>query len=900
MTSKDGRSLVTREALKDKEGEIIAKGGYLVGEARFTEMIKNVTKNDFMDVGGKGANLGEMIAAGLPVPGGFILLTDSYRRFVNAAGLQEKIEELLSVVADDDLQSLESVSEKIGGLFANAEIPVDIIEAIEKAYSDINEPEVAVRSSATAEDLPGTSFAGQYTTFLNVQGIDELLKAIKDCWASLWNYRALSYRVKQGISNVGLAHGVVVQEMINAEKSGILFTANPVNGRRDQMLLNSSWGLGEAIVGGEVTPDQWILDKNEGTVLEETVNKKEVMTVRKNKGIEFVAVPEDKRKEITLNRKEVGSLLDLGNKVEEYFGSPQDIEWAYRDGKFFLVQTRPITSLYPLPEKVDGKGDLRIHTNMSLLSQGMQEPLTTLGAHFFIKSIVAPAKAFKKEVNEEKDIWWCQTVGGRVFMDYTELLRKEKWWEKMIINDYFSDQDPLSAKALLQWLAKNREEITAKKSPIVPFILKNIPAFIKLFGPMVKAMAHGSRSPLKAREKAIREWDRLAREAYEGAEKLDTVHEKLDYIEAQVTNFVSSSWVSLSLIAPSFENVVKAEKMAAPYLDSVDDFRLVEKSLPYNSTTEMGMHMMKAAKSLAARGEEPTMEQEEVRRFFEKYGHRSNVEVDIGIPRWDEEPEYVLNLIKSYIDNNSFEQGLENFYQGAELAEKAIRRISKNLENAGKKRLAVKVEKLLRNYREIFGLREESKFCMIRIYHMARRLLIDVGEELKAMGMIDDPMDVFFLEYRDLYGNEKLQDKVSANKEAYNLNMNLNAPRLLSSTGESIYAIAEEVDGALSGTPVSAGVYEGIARVLSSPDESKKIEKGDVLITRGTNPAWTPLFLNLGAIVMETGGPISHGAVVAREYGVPAVVGVGEATSLIRDGQKVRVNGETGQVELLD
>ena len=900
MEKKDDINVVVREDLNGKERGSTGKGGVIVGETRYTEKIKNVTKYDFLDVGGKGANLGEMIAAGLPVPGGFILLTDSYRRFISAASLEEKIEGLLKEVVDEDLQSMESVSEKISELFATAEIPADIIGAIDKAYKEINEPKVAVRSSATAEDLPGTSFAGQYTTFLNVQGRDELLQAIKDCWASLWNYRALSYRVKQGISNVGLAHGVVVQEMINAEKSGILFTANPVNGRRDQMLLNSSWGLGEAIVGGEVTPDQWILDKRVGIVVEEKINNKEVMTIRKDKGIEFVAVPEVKRKEITLDRKEVDCLLDLGNRVEEYFGSPQDIEWAYRDGEFFLVQTRPITSLYPLPEKIEGKGDLRIHTNMSLLSQGMQEPLTTLGAHFFIKSIVAPVKAFKKEVNDEKDIWWCQTVGGRVFMDYTELLRNEKWWEKMIINDYFSDQDPLSAKALLQWLDKNREEITAKKSPIVPFIFKNIFAFVRLFGPMAKAMAYGSISPLKAREKAIREWERLAREAYEGAEKLETVSEKLDYIDEQVNNFVNSSWASLSLIAPSFENVVKAEKMAAPYLDSTEDFRLVEKSLPYNSTTEMGIHMMKIAKSLAERGEEPTMEHEEVRRFFERYGHRSNQEVDIGIPRWDEEPGYVLNLIKSYIDNNSYEQGLENFYRGADLAEKAIRRIYMKLESAGKKRLAVKVERLLRNYREIFGLREESKFCMTRIYHMARRLLIDVGEELKARGMVDDPMDVFFLEYRDLYGNEKLQDKVKANKESYHLHMNLNAPRLLSSTGESIYAVAEEVDGALAGTPVSAGVYEGIARVLSSPNESNRIEKGDVLITRGTNPAWTPLFLNLGAIVMETGGPISHGAVVAREYGVPAVVGIGEVTSLIRDGQKVRVNGETGQVELLD
>ncbi len=888
------------EAEKDSPEDFVSRGGATVGEIRYAEMIKNVTKIDFLRVGGKGANLGEMISAGLPVPGGFILLTDSYRHFTDTTGLSEAIDNLISSIDESDLPSMELVSDQIGGLFAKAEIPADIIEAIEKAYRAIGEPEVAVRSSATAEDLPGTSFAGQYSTFLNVQGKEELLKAVKECWASLWNYRALSYRVRQGIPNDGLAHGVVVQEMIDAEKSGILFTANPVNGRRDQMLLNSSWGLGEAIVGGEVTPDQWVMDKKEGIILEETVNNKEVMTVRKNRGIEFVPVPEEKRKEVALNSKEVASLLELGNKAEEYFGSPQDLEWAYRDGFFYLVQTRPITSLYPLPEVVKGKEDLRIYTNMSLLSQGMQEPLTPLGAHFFIKNIVAPVKVFNSSINEESDIWWCQTIGGRVFTDYTELLRKEKWWGKMINNDYFSDQDPLSAQALLQWLDKNREEITAEKSPIVPFIIKNIFSFIKLFGPMLKATVYGSILPLKARDKAIRAWDKMAREAYEGAEKLETISEKLDYIDQQINSFVNNSWVMLSMIAPSFRNVETAEKMAAPYLENCDDFRLVEKSLPYNSTTEMGMEMMRAAKSLAERGEQPTMEQEEVINFFKKYGHRSNEEVDIGIPRWHEEPEYILNLIQSYIDNNSYNQGLENFAQGAEKAEEAITKICEKLELKGKKRLAAKVEKLLRNYRQIFGLREESKFCLTKIYHMARSLLFEVGTEMQTKGLIDDPSDVFFLDYRDLYSAEKLQAKVSANRDAYGRHMNISAPRLLSSRGESIYAASVKVDGALTGIPVSAGVYEGTAKVLFSPDESSKIEKGDVLIAKRTNPAWTPLFLNLGAIVMETGGPISHGAVVAREYGVPAVVGVGEATNIIRDGQRVRVNGETGQVELLD
>ena len=866
----------------------------------YTRMLDEITKADFLDVGGKGANLGEMINSGLPVPGGFVLLTASYRRFIQSNGLEQKINTLLQKVGENDLQSLEGAAAKIQALFEEAAIPGDILAGIESAYALIGRAEVAVRSSATAEDLPGTSFAGQYNTYLNVRGSEELYETIKKCWASLWNYRALSYRVKQNIGNSDLAHGVVVQKMVEAEKSGILFTANPVNGRRDQMLLNSSWGLGEAIVGGEVTPDQWIMDKEKNDILEERAAKKEVMTVRKDKGIEFVTVPSGKQEQVTLVRDEVLSLLELGHKVEQYFSSPQDIEWAYQDGKFYLVQTRPITSLYPLPEPVEGRGGLRVHVNMNVLSQGMQEPLTPMGYHVYMKNVVGPAKLFSKKIKDENDLWWCQSVGGRMFLDYTELLRDEKRWEAMIMNDYFSDQDPLAAKALLQWLDKNREEITAEKSVMVPYMLRNIIPFLKLFWPIGSAMAYGTLFPLKAREKAIAGWQKVAEETRQGADSLKTIEEKLDYIDERLDYFINLGWSTLSLIAPSFGNVEKAEKMAARYLEDSSDFRLVEKSLPYNATTEMGMAMMQAARALDQRSEAPTLEAPEIRALLEKYGHRSVEEVDIGIPRWDEEPEYVLGLIKSYIDKQSYEQGLANFRRGAEEAEAAIERITSRLEAAGKKRLAARVEKMLRNYREIFGLREESKFTLTQIYHVVRRLFIEIGEELEAKGLLDEALDIFFLRFKDICSGENLKEKVAANREAYNRYMNLKAPRLLISTGESIYAAAEEVDGSLVGIPVSAGVYEGRVKVLYSPEESSRLEKGDVLVTRGTNPAWTPMFLNLGAIVMETGGPISHGAVVAREYGIPAVVGVGEATSLIKDGQIVRVNGESGQVTLID
>ena len=346
---------------------------------KFTANLKDVGKKELSLAGGKGANLGEMIKAGLPVPEGFVLLTSSYRRFVKENKLEEEIDGLLNSLDESDLSSLKQVCDKIHRLFEKGDIPEEISQEIDRAYREIGNYQVVVRSSATAEDLPGTSFAGQYDTYLNVSGREELYKYIKKCWASLWNSRALSYRLKHNMGNNDLAHGVVVQKLINATKSGILFTANPVNGRRDQMLLNSSWGLGEAIVGGEVTPDQWVLDRKNAAIAEENIAKKEIMTVRKDRGIENKPVPGERQLKATLSSDEVKELFDLGEKVEKYFGFPQDIEWAFADGRMFLVQSRPITSLFPMPEPADDDDRLRIYLNMSLYSQALHEHFTPIG-----------------------------------------------------------------------------------------------------------------------------------------------------------------------------------------------------------------------------------------------------------------------------------------------------------------------------------------------------------------------------------------------------------------------------------------------------------------------------------------------------------------------------------------
>ncbi len=870
-----------------------------MNQKQFTEFLKNVTSADFSLAGGKGANLGEMIKAGLPVPQGFVLLTRAYQRFVADNSLQPRLDNLLLGVQGDSFKELERASQDIQALFHQGEISEDVWQEMEKAYELLGMPAVAVRSSATAEDLPGTSFAGQYDTYLNIKGKEELARYVKKCWASLWNHRALSYRLKHNIGHHQLAIAVVVQKLIDAEKSGILFTANPLNGRRDQVLLNSSWGLGEAVVGGEVNPDQWVIDKQSGSIMEERIARKEVMTVREARGIELVNVPPEKQEEITLDQGELEALLQLALKVEDYFGSPQDLEWASNEGTLYLVQTRPITSLYPMPEVKGRKNGMRVYINVNNYSQAMKEPFTPMGADVISSMIKHMLNKLGPGNIKGDPLWWLQNLGGRLFVDITDFMRTEKSWDKFKKEDP-NDKDPITTRALLQLIERNRDEIINPKEAVKLYRMLN-PRLIKFMAGAAGKYSYGVFSPITARKKAINLGDQTVREMEEARKHIQTTEEKLRFIEDHLGKLFINCFELLFYVSVSSTYIEKARKIMKTQLDDISDLQLVEKSVPHSVTTEMGMHILELAKGYDQKGKRPGAGDPEVKAFLAKYGHRSAIELDVGVPSWQEEPQYVLDLINSYIDNKNYQEGIDRFYSGKKEAEKAIQRIKTDLEKKGERRKAKKVEKILKDFREMFGIRELSKFVVTQVFSITRDLLIEVGEELERAGRISDKMDIFFVTIEDIRAGKDLNQRVKRNKEQFLIDEKRVAPRLLTSTGESIFSAMEEAgDLGLTGIPVSPGVFEGPVRVLDHPQEGYKLEQGDILVTTGTNPAWTPLFLKLGALIMETGGSISHGSVVAREYGVPAVAGVSRATTELKDGYIVRINGETGSVDVID
>ncbi|TVS09555.1 MAG: hypothetical protein EA424_26885 [Planctomycetaceae bacterium] len=863
---------------------------------QYVQDLASVEANQLDRAGGKAANLGEMLKAGLPVPGGFVVLTEAYRRCFAVNDPDGCLRGRLDQAAMDGTDG--AISSEARDLFLNGAMPLELENEILEAYKRLGRPVTAVRSSANAEDLPGASFAGQYSSFLNVRGEAELMKAVRECWASLWNDRAVTYRRKHGIGNRDLAHGVLVQRLIPAEKSGILFTANPVNGRRDQLLLNASWGLGEAIVGGEVTPDQWVVSKADGAVLESFVARKEVMTIREDGGIRLVSVPAEQIETSTLDTGEVQALARLALQAEGHFGTPQDIEWAFFAGEFHLVQSRPITALYPMPEPRPGRDGLRVHMNVNLYSQAMPEPFTPMGVDLIremAKDLIR--RLGRKDPEAEETLWWFQNIGGRIFVDLTEMLRDPRRWRRLTEND--NDKDPVTTRALVQWLERNRGEITSRRGPTLLRCL-NFRLFRYLMGAVLK-VGVGKWSADRGREKAQERGESMIRRLREDSRRLATVEERLAFIQSTIGEVFTGGFEIVFYVSASSTYIKRARKILAACGGDPSDLEPVEKAVPHSVTTEMGLAILEVARALDARATKAAADAPEVQEFLARYGHRNSVELDVGVPSWSEDPSYVVDLVNGYLEAGTYREALQRFEDARSEAEATIVRLRDNLVRSGHSRQAKKLERLLRDFRAMFGVRELSKFYLRHAMTVYREQLLAVGAALVTQGRLDRPEDVFFVDMARIRSGEELASYVGRIREEFRLDQLRTAPRLITSTGESLYAAASDgEEGGLRGIPVSPGVHEGPVKVLLHPEEGDRLEKGDILVATGTNPAWTPLFLKLGALIMETGGPISHGSVVAREYGVPAVAGVVNATSQLQEGQMVRVNGETGSVEILD
>ena len=855
---------------------------------------------DLYAVGGKGAALARMAAAGLPVPEGFYLTTAAYRTFVAANHLEAMIRAALDAVDVDQPSTLDRASEQIRRDFASAEIPTEIAGAVAQAYAALegSAPVVAVRSSATAEDLPDLSFAGQQETYLNITGIENVLASVRLCWASLWTARAIGYRLRHAIPSEGLSLAVVVQRLVPADVAGILFTANPLNGRRDQMLVNAAWGLGEAVVGGAVTPDTYAVDRQTVAVVERRVADKATMTVRVKSGTEDRPVPIDLRQAACLSDDQLASLVDLGEQVERLYGSPRDIEWALADGRFWLVQARPITALpeaeaappttWPLP---DPKG----HYMRTSIIDLMPDPLRPLYATLGLRSINEAMRGLVVDVFKgPPDTLPEQTM--LTINDYAYMAvnftPKQLWlmlihmvpsFPRMLKTGvpYWQEQiRPEYVEATRRWRDRSLEELSATD------LLRGVQEMAIVAARHVGSLMASTMGPSAGSEglftavyqRLIRRDDDPQAPTYlMGFDNIPLRAEKALYDLAQ--------WV-------------KGDDPLTSYLDATPSTQIV--SDLQDASTPAGL--------LQAVWDEWRQRFE---AYLNAYGYTIySLDFTSALPMDDPAP--MLETLRLFIAGR-LRGPYERQQALADRREEALAAVRGR--TRGLKRWAF--EKSLAWAQKLAPLREDGIAEIGLGYPVLRKLLRELGARLAAAGAIVEPEDVFWLEESELCaavvalekGTEMggLADGVAARKAFWRAAARVTPPPQLPPKGKLmgvstdlfLAATADSQAGdAIKGVGASPGRVTARASVLHGPEDFDSMQPGDILVADITTPAWTPLFAMASGVVTNVGGPLSHGSIVAREYGIPAVLGTGVATERIHTGQIITVDGSAGLVTL--
>jgi pyruvate,water dikinase len=820
--------------------------------------------------GGKGANLGELLQAGFDVPPGFIITTAAYDLFLQKNGLQTRLADML---ASHDLGNPDSVakaSQQIRDILQHSSIPGQIKDEVLKTYGQLDGDAVAVRSSATAEDLPEAAFAGQQETFLNVIGEQPLIDAVRACWMSLWSERAILYRAHQNVDQATVKLAVVVQRMVPADIAGVMFTANPVSGARNELIIDSNPGLGEAVVGGMVTPDHFVVDKRWLRIKERQLGRREVI-IRPTMGggTEQVASTQETTNTNTLPPQAIRKLVQLGTSIERHYGKPQDIEWAWihdetKQGHFLVLQARPMTAL-PEPLKVSGPMRLVVPMlaemwsarpyplDMTSFTGTVERAIGNLLITMIGKSAPNPDEAFLEE-----DGVVVQFKPPQVHLSPSMLFTP---WITM-------------------WRTRHYDPSRWEADPLLAELI-------------TKARA------LEERDLQLLTW----------TQNLETLHESLALIPRamelrerylpQAFLGLAGLWLLLALTrhASRFGELVSGVKTKTTETNqALEDLATQIRTDP---TLQNLFHRTKAhnlqVELETSQAGQAFLEQFEL--FLNQYGHRETA-LTISQPAWKDQPEVVLDILNVLARTKP--QQIDHY--------RAWQRVRDELLTnsiLGTQLLRNLFLKSLTNARYLFQIREDTHFYATLVQPTIRRVALELGRRLVQAGALNQAEDVFHIRLGELEAFGKswppseqavaqiraLIARRRAKRESLTKKPMVD-PRLLAVASHAQI----EKNVLLNGTSGSPGIARGPAKIVHDVSEFGNLRAGDVLVAPMTNPAWTPLFQRAVAVVVDTGGAASHAAIVAREYGIPAVMGTLNGTKELEDGQWIQVDGSRGLV----
>ncbi|MCY9006069.1 phosphoenolpyruvate synthase [Peribacillus frigoritolerans] len=863
---------------------------------------REIDKTKQMVVGGKGMNLGECSKIdGILVPEGFCVTTEAFKRVIGENDELHQLLDQLAVQKVDERKRISEISRKIRDLIEGIEIDKGIEEDIDRCLLTFGfEHAYAVRSSATAEDLPFASFAGQQDTYLNIKGKDSILQHISKCWASLFTDRAVIYRMQNRFDHRKVYLSVVIQRMIFPQASGILFTADPVSSNRKVLSIDASFGLGEALVSGLVSADNYKVQ--EGRIVEKKISaKKLAIYARKEGGTVEKEIETGQQVLSTLSDEQVLGLERIGRKLEAHFGCPQDIEWCLVDDTFYIVQSRPITTLYPIPEANDQENHVYVSVGHQ---QMMTDAMKPLGLSFWLLTTPAPMRI----------------AGGRLFVDVTHMVASPES-RKMLV-EAMGQHDPLMKDALINIIERGdfiksvpndkQEQSSGKSNKSVPSADSR--AQIENDPTIVSDLIKRSQTSIEELKQNI--------QTKSGSELFDFILEDIQVLKKILFDPQSSAVFMAAIDASSWIN----EKMNK-WLGEKNAADTLSQSVPNNITSEMGLALMDVADVIRPYpkvidylqqvkddnfmdelvkfdGGQET--QDAIYDYLGKYGMRCAGEIDITKTRWSEKPTTLVPVILSNIKN--FEPNASNlkFEQGRQEALKKELEILDRLKQLpdGEQK-AKETKRMISLIRNFIGYREYPKYGMVNRYFVYKQALLKEAEQFVQTNVIHEKEDIYYLTFEELHEvvrtNKLDYQMISKRKDEYRLYEKLTPPRVITSDGEIIvgeYKRDNLMAEAIVGLPVSSGIIEGRARVILNMEDAD-LEDGDILVTTFTDPSWTPLFVSIKGLVTEVGGLMTHGAVIAREYGLPAVVGVVNATKLIKDGQRIRINGTEGYIEIL-
>lgn len=854
--------------------------------SNYMKTLEQLNADSLPEAGGKGANLGVLIHAGLPVPPGFVVTTHAYRAHLEASELQHKILKRLEQLQENDLADVEAASMEITGWIEEAPVPAAVQEEAGRAWeqllatitgNDAGKPlAVAVRSSATAEDLPSASFAGQHDTYLGVYGKAETFQYIKKCWASLWSAPAISYRISMGFEHLEVDLAVVVQAMIDSEVAGVMFTANPINGRRDEIMISAGYGLGESVVSGLINPDTFILNK-QGEAKQQTLGSKQNRIVLTATGTVTEEVPSFKRSNYSLNEAELNQLALLANKVEQHCGGPQDTEWALFNGKIYLLQARPITTL-----DNDSEGLNVLEPGDQVIYQGKEAP-------FGLQSVMEHSPHPHKPLDFASFQYFYQGINDSFeqsgFAAPEQETKPVERASGVVALDYHSPRLPLvitweKSDVLDNELARNKEKQWLQ-------VVVEIKNWIEQMNLSIQNTCGGKQS-VELLQKALIDYKQFVHQRFnlmiapgEGAEpELDK------YIIKVAGKEQSDEWK---------ERLLRA--------------------LPFRTALQNN-GLIQLARIMAQSGRDSQAFHSELDHFLQEYGDRPSIGSGRMITpmTWHEDPQLIDELITML--GSIGQDGKMTLFDPDEI----VRQQTDDLE-ATKMLVQSKLSpgdymeflELLEQVRNTVIIREESVFYLEKLAGCLHRIALKLGHILVKQKVIDEQQDVFFLFLEELPDSvkksESFKERIDRRKAGFAKVMathNKGIHWMISTGSFPVFETESKNQSAagkdanvIQGSPASRGEYEGTVCMVRNTSEFSKLKKGDILVSPYTIPIWTPLFKIAAAVVTEIGSASSHAAIVAREYNIPAVVAIDNICNLLQDGQHIRVNGTKGTITFI-